>query len=684
MSEWVTRNSGVLLGTVAALSSGLAINYVMSGNSGNVLRDFPVSVHDQSRKLGVAHRGSYLTEPGQFVEYVTEDVRTVYDAFQKGMKVSNDGLCFGRRSKPGGDYVWIKYSEVLTRVQNFGSGLISKGLQSGQESFVGLYAANCTEWCVTDIMCTMFSMVSVPLYDTLGKDACSYIINQTGMTTVVVDKPKKAEALIANSATTPTLKTIIVFEPVTNNNITEAQKHNIELLTMAEVEEIGRQQRKDPVPPKPDDIFTICYTSGTTGDPKGVVLSHGSTIAAVGGVAHGVRILPGTIQAGDRYVSYLPLAHMLERVVTVLLYQYGASIGFFGGDITKLIDDICTIKPALFITVPRLLNRIYDKVIAGVSQSYIKTTLFNIALSRKKALLARGIVANNTMWDWLVFSKVQASLGGKVKFILTGSAPLAPNILDFVRCAFGCEVYEGYGQTECVAPAMITIPTETSAGSIGPPLPTIEVKLVDVPDMEYYAKNDKGEVCIKGPIVMKGYYKDPQKTAETIDKDGWLHTGDIGTWLPNGALKLIDRKKQIFKLAQGEYVAPEKVEQVYMLSKYVAQVFVEGNSLETFTIAIAVPDPEVFPGWAKGQGYEGDVATLCENKEIKKIILDDFIRLGKEAGLKGFEQAKVIHLHPELFSMENGLLTPTFKSKRPALRKFFADTVSQIYEAARK
>ncbi|XP_043094225.1 long-chain-fatty-acid--CoA ligase 1-like [Puntigrus tetrazona] len=187
------------------------------------------------------------------------------------------------------------------------------------------------------------------------------------------------------------------------------------------------------------------------------------------------------------------------------------------------------------------------------------------------------------------------------------------------------------------------------------------------------------QVCVRGPNVFKGYLKDPEKTKETLDEDGWVHTGDIGRWLPNGTLKLVDRKKHIFKLAQGEYIAPEKIENIYIRSEAVAQAFVHGDSLQACLVAIIVPDPDFLPGWAKKRGMEGSYEELCKKKEVKKAILEDIVKLGKESGLKSFEQVKDIALHTEMFSIQNGLLTPTLKAKRTDLRNCFRKQIDELY-----
>ncbi|XDV14797.1 hypothetical protein PO909_014985 [Leuciscus waleckii] len=263
--------------------------------------------------------------------------------------------------------------------------------------------------------------------------------------------------------------------------------------------------------------------------------------------------------------------------------------------------------------------------------------------------------------------------------MITGAAPVSPTVLTFLRAALGCQFYEGYGQTECTAGCTMSLPGDWTAGHVGAPLPCNFVKLVDLAEMNYFAANGEGEVCVKGPNVFQGYLKDPERTLEAVDKDGWLHTGDIGKWLPNGTLKIIDRKKHIFKLAQGEYIAPEKIENIYMRSDPVAQVFVHGDSLQACLVGIVVPDPDFLPRWAKKRGIEGSYTEMCKSKELKNAILEDIIRLGKEAGLKSFEQVRDIALHMEMFSVQNGLLTPTLKAKRTELRSRFREQTDQLY-----
>lgn len=661
--------------TAAVASAGIIALYLL-GRGGSAIKG-DVALDNQSYEIEPGVRVSHKARDGKLVSYYYDDAQTTHEAFKRGIKVSKNGPCLGNPTGPNHSYTWINYQEVYDRAHQFGSAMVSHNQQPGDSTFVGIYAANSNEWVIAEQACYMYSMVVVPLYDTLGADACSYVMNQTEMSVVVVDKVDKALALVKNADRTPSVQLVVVIQPITDELSAAAADQSLTVVSFADMEATGKSKMVPEVPPKPDDVCTICYTSGTTGNPKGVLLTHKNLIANTAAIL--VHCPHLKVISEDVHMSYLPLAHMFEAVVQLMMFQHGARVGFSRGDVRYLTDDLQILRPTIFPTVPRLLNRIYDKVMAGAKSSRIKSFIFNLALSRKMALLRQGVITKNSVWDKLVFGKVQKLLGGRVRFVVTGSAPLSGSVLNFTRCAFGCTIFEGYGQTEATAAVTFTLENEYQQGHVGCPLVCNMVKLVDVPEMEYWAKDNRGEVCVKGTNLMKGYYKEPQKTADTIDADGWLHTGDVGQWLDNGTLKIIDRAKHLFKLAQGEYLAPEKIEGVYLRSPIIAQAFVDGSSLETYAVGIFVPDPDVFPGWAKKQGFSGSYTDLCTNPRVKEAVLADITKHAKDNGLKGFEAVKQLHLECEMFSVENGLLTPTFKSKRPALRKFYNQNIHQMY-----
>uniref|UniRef100_A0A665X3S2 Long-chain-fatty-acid--CoA ligase n=1 Tax=Echeneis naucrates TaxID=173247 RepID=A0A665X3S2_ECHNA len=549
-------------------------------------------------------RRSALLKDDSLLEFYYDDTKTAYDMFQRGLRISGSGPCLGFR-KPGQPYQWISYAEVL------GSGLLAKGCQPNPQQFVGIFAQNRPEWIISELACYTYSMAVVPLYDTLGLEAMVHILNLAEISLVICDREEKAASLLENKekGVTPKLSCLVLF-----NDFSEAF---VERAKSSEVEVLKLEQLMVSRPPQPQDLAVVCFTSGTTGKPKGAMITHGNIASNTSSV---IKILE---------LPSLPICLCLCI----------SKVGFYQGDISLLMDDIKTLKPTFFPVVPRLLNRIYDKILGSVT-SPLRRALLHYAVRRKQAELSSGVVRNNSLWDKLVFNRIQASLGGNLRFALTASAPISPTVLSFLRATLGCLIFEGYGQTECTAGCTFSMPGDWSAGHVGAPLPCAMVKLVDIPDMKYYANNGEGE---------------------------------------NGTLRIIDRKKHIFKLSQGEYIAPEKIENVLMRCVPVLQVFVHGDSLQSYLIGIVVPDPEVFVDWAKEQGFVGSYEELCQNPDVKKAVLEDMKAVGKEAGLKSFEQVKDLYLHPETFSVANGLLTPTLKSRRADIRRAFQEQISSMY-----
>jgi len=379
----------------------------------------------------------------------------------------------------------------------------------------------------------------------------------------------------------------------------------------------------------------------------------------------------------DCMISYLPAAHVYQYSLECYFGLIGGSIGFYQGNIKLLLDDIAQLKPTVFPSVPRVLNKLHDRIMEGIGQkpAFVQW-LIGKATSSKLSEVNGGICRQNSVWDYLIFKKIRKLLGGNVRLVITGSAPIAPSVLQWYRSVLGCFVIEGYGQTENCGVGTMSMYGDNIPGHVGVPAPGTNMKLYDVPEMNYRASEGKGEVCIKGPIVFKGYYKDPEKTAETIDSEGWLHTGDIGTWTEHGCVKIIDRKKNIFKLAQGEYIAPEKIEIAYEGSSLVAQCFVYGDSLKANLVAVVVPEEAAI------KAKFGEKVTLqeaCGKKEVYDDVMSELARIGKPI-LKGFEQVKKVHLHHELFSVENDMATPTFKKKRATIEVHFKEQLIKLYE----
>ena len=611
------------------------------------------------------------------------NIKTLYENWEASFQRFGPEPCLGTRvakksGKPG-PYKWISYDDVGALRTAAGSGLLHYGVKPG--ATVGLYSVNCAEWIIIDAAIHAYSMVSVPLYDTLGPEAVRYISGHAELSAVACSfavLPVMLQCL----GDCPTVKVLIVYGS-NGRPMPYPSTGNCKLVMYEELLEAGRRNLQAHKPPMPEDLATICYTSGTTGVPKGAMLTHSNLISNSAATVPFLGIGPG-----DRHISYLPLAHIYERVTMVSIIHSGCACGFYSGDVQVLLEDIEELKPTVFLSVPRLWNRIYDKVMAQVnSGSVVARYLFNTAYASKKAAMDAGDMSGGRMgafWDRLIFSKIKEKLGGEVRLLGTGASPIGKEVFEFMRICFGAKVIEGYGMTETACAISMTDPEDLVVGHVGAPCPCNEVKLFDVPEMKYTNQDvpfPRGEVCVRGPNIFKGYFKAPEQTDEVLDKDGWLHTGDIGMWLPNGRLKIIDRKKNIFKLAQGEYIAPEKIEAVYQRCPFVAQSFIHGDSLKPQLVAVVVLDPEVLLPWAKENGLGADLAALCDNPVVKREVFQKMLEEGRSARLKGFEQVADIHMVVEPFSVENGLLTPTFKLKRPQAREAFQAQITAMYAA---
>ncbi len=605
---------------------------------------------------------------------------TLYENFKSTAEAHGEANCLGTRQGDG-PYTWLSYGEVFSRSMALGSGLANHGVVPGD--FLTLYMANRAEWVITEQAANAFSFVTVPLYDTLGADAAEFIVSQTKAKVILTSGSHLGQSVeVANKV--PETKLVVLVDHVDDKTKALVGKlTHAKFITLDELIKEGRDKPAKNSAPKPDDLATICYTSGTTGTPKGAMLTHRNLISCAAATAfRGI-----VITKDDVHISYLPLAHMFERILQVAMFGAGSSIAFFRGDVKLLLDDVLEARPTVFPSVPRLFNRIYDKINHTVKDAGgIKAKLFEHALAVKTKNLETLGALTHPLYDTLVFKKVRARLGGRVRLMITGSAPILPEVLRFLRVAFSCQVLEGYGQTENSAAATVTAVNDFTPGSVGSPIPSVELKLVDVPDMNYFATDKplpRGEICLRGPCVFKGYYKRDDLTKEALDADGWLHSGDIGSLRPNGTFCIIDRKKNLLKLAQGEYIAVEHVEQEIQQADLVQQAFVHGDSTETCIIAIVVPDPERLLPWAKVNGIEGGIEQICRDPRTNKQLLKNIVETSKAAKLNSLETVKAIHVEHDPWTPENDFTTPTFKIKRVPLRDRYRPQIDAMYKAIR-
>ncbi|KAG8999667.1 hypothetical protein FRB94_006009 [Tulasnella sp. JGI-2019a] len=641
--------------------------------------------------------------PGQTGEYCNPNFnpgvgnlpgKVLPDMFVSGLSRGADRPYLGHRpvisENPlvlGKEYVWQTYGQVDRRRRLVGSALEFKhksGLYKAGEEFetVGIWSINRPEWQIIDLACHAYNKVSVSLYDSLGPDACEYIINHAEIP-IIFATQQHIPTLLTLAKRTPTVKTIVSIDTLDHKSkkvlIAWGKDHGIEIMDLAEFEALGEKHLIDPLPVTPETIASICYTSGTTSNPKGAVLSHGNLTSATLSNLHGCNFEDTGI-----VMSYLPLAHILERFMEISATAIGGQIGYFSGDPLRLMEDAQILKPTMFPSVPRVTNRIYLAVMQSGKAPGLKGAMFRKAMETKLHNLHATGENKHMLWDRLVFGKVQALLGGRVQTIASGSAPISRECMDFLKIGFACDVIEGYGMTEsCATAAIGWVGDPTSTGMIGGPQVVNSMKLVDVPSMNYTSEdkpNPRGEICIKGPNVFKRYFKDEKNTREALDDEGWLHTGDIAEVDPLGRFKIIDRLKNIMKLAQGEYVALEKIENIYSACHVVAQIYVHGDSLKDHLVAIVVADPVNLGGLIKHDhtDLEGLNKRVKEPEVVEKV-LRSMNQTAQKAGLKGFEHVKAIHVTMDLFTVENGILTPTFKVKRRDAAEIYKEVLAGLY-----
>lgn len=617
-------------------------------------------------------------------------LESCWDVFRITVEKYPDNHMLGRReivNGKAGKYVWQTYKKVYDKVIRIGNAIRSCGVEPRAKC--GIYGANCAEWIMSMEACNAHGLYCVPLYDTLGAGAVEFIICHAEVSIAFIEEKKIAEVLKTFPRTTEFLKTLVSFGKVTPEQRQEVEKFGLAIYAWDDFLKLGDNQQFELPAKEKTDICTIMYTSGTTGDPKGVMISNESIVTLIAGVKCVLESVNEELHQKDVYLSYLPLAHIFDRVIEECFIHHGASIGFWRGDVKLLIEDIGELKPTIFCAVPRVLDRVYSGLNQKISAGgFLKHTLFNFAYSYKLNSLRKGNKYGEAapLFDRFVFNKVKQGLGGNVRLILSGAAPLSNHVEAFLRVVTCAHVLQGYGLTETCAGTFVSLPNAHSMlGTVGPPVPNVDVCLESVPEMGYDALSStpRGEVCVRGKTLFSGYHKREDLTKEVV-VDGWFHTGDVGEWQPDGSLRIIDRKKNIFKLSQGEYVAVENLENIYDLVSAIDSIWIYGSSFESFLVAVVNPNKEALEKWAQENGVSGDFNSLCENPKAKEFIIGELAKTGKEKKLKGFEFIKAVHLDPVPFDMERDLLTPTYKKKRPQLLKYYKDVIDKMYKSANK
>ncbi len=587
-----------------------------------------------------------------------EHFTRVFDLLPQYQQIQKSDLFNLKRD---GEWRHFSSAEMLDIIHETALGLLALKIKPGDK--VAIISGNRPEWNFVDFAIQIIGAVSVPMYPTITVEDYAYIFENAEVKYVFVEGEdlylKSKEASKGNKK----IKGIYTFDPVEGASM------------WTDVKEMGEGKDRAVLQPlmdavKPSDLLTLIYTSGTTGRPKGVMLTHHNIVSNVKSLDRG-RFFE--LKASDKALSFLPLCHIYERTDIYMYMFYGVSV-YYAESMETIADNIREVKPAMFATVPRLLEKVYDKIYAkGNELTGIKRKLFFGAIDfglQYDPMVKLGLwdSIKYAVYNKLIFSKWREALGGNVRLIASGSAALQPR-LSRVFWAAGVPISEGYGLTETSPVISVSFinPPDFKVGCVGTVIDCMELKIAE-----------DGEICVRGDSVMPGYYKNPEATAEAIDPEGWFHTGDIGVMVDGKYLKITDRKKEIFKTSGGKYVAPQLVENKLKESIFIEQCMVVGEG-QKFPSALVIPEFTALAAWCKQQGIEaGSPADMIANpKVITKM--DEEVQSAMTSVAK-YEQVKKCVLLPRLFTIQDGEITPTLKLKRKQIYAKHEKAILALYE----
>jgi long-chain acyl-CoA synthetase len=566
-----------------------------------------------------------------------------------------------------GQWQSIGHATIVERVRRIALGLTTLGVSRGDR--VAILSENRPEWAMADYACLTAGFTDVPIYATLPAEQIPYLLEDSGAVAIFVSSAAQAAKVASVRRGTPRLKHVIAFDDAARGDA-DLTLHDLEAKGASiDTGDRPAEYERNAMAVAPDDIATIIYTSGTTGNPKGVMLSHDNIHS---NVQSSCKVLP---IGDDVAISFLPLSHIFERMGDYLYFRTGTTVSYVEGvDLVPVAMQ--EVRPTIAFSVPRLYEKMYARVLENaLAGSAIKKRIFVWARAvadrwADEMLAGRTpgalLGAQYAIAQKLVFSKLKARTGGRLRYFVSGGAPLAPEINKFFYAA-GLTILEGYGLTETSPVIGVNTPDNFRIGTIGKPIDGVEVQIA--PD---------GEILTRGPHVMKGYFNKPDATAEAIDADGWFHTGDIGV-IEDGFIRITDRKKDIIVTAGGKNIAPQPIENMVKTNKFVSQAVMIGDRRK-FPVLLVVPDFEQLEKWAKQKNLivtdrSQLLAMPAVHAEMDKEVRSQLI------GLAPFEMPKKIALLGSDFSVDSGELTPTLKVKRRVIEKNYKALIDSLYDA---
>ena len=583
------------------------------------------------------------------------EVKRIFDIpyYSKAHFEKDDFVCDKRNGK------WEKIStdEYIRITNQLSRALLKYGIKKGDRIAL-ITSNNRVEWCFFDQAALQIGAVTVPIYPSISSEDCVYNLENSGSKICIVSDEKLFDKINTIKSQLPELKDIFTFDDVKDaTNWKELLESGKETDNQQEVETI-----KDSI--SEDDLVSIIYTSGTTGKPKGVMLTHKNIVSDVLGCEDRVPYK----DSKNKGLSFLPLCHVYERMIIYLFTTNGISI-YFAESNEKLSENLKEIKPQYMTVVPRMVEKVYDAIYKrGTEAGGLKSKIFlwSIKVAEKYKIGGSKSLAH-IIADKLVFSKWREGLGGNIITLVSGSAALSKRLNTMFHAA-GIPILEGYGLTETSPVIAVNSFEHIKIGSVGRPIKNIDVKI-----------QEDGEITVKGPTVTQGYYKDEEQTKEAFTEDGYFKTGDIGILDKDNFLFITDRKKEMFKTSGGKYVAPQVIENLAKASQFIEQIMVVGDG-EKMPTALVQPDFEYAKTWfSKNNINVGtSLEDIANSKDLKSEIEKEIEKINQHLGK--WEQVKKIELTPEIWTENNGLLTPTLKLKRKAIKEHFIKLYDKLYD----